>query len=152
MLWNLPYLRLTLLHQALVTESRRTWQPSPTSLGIRGLCPQRPQCRIECLKRCCRLRDVKRVTASCCNDVMISYKSSRLVGNATTFSCSLATDCQSYRQPSLSNRVLSRNHSGGSHCFHELKLCFSCLSNSVGSTVYSAPCQLVGIVPTAFSI
>ena len=51
----------------------------------------------------------------------------------------------------LSNRVLSRNHSGGSHCFLELKLCFSCLfSNSVGSTVYSAPCRLVGTVPTAF--
>ena len=85
MLWNSPYLRLTLLHQALVTESRWTWQPSPTSLGIRGLRSRRPQHRIECWKRCCRLHDVKRVTASCRNDIMISYKSSHLVGKMTTF-------------------------------------------------------------------
>ena len=85
MLWNSPYLRLTLLHQALVTESRRTWQPSPTSLGIRGLRSRRPQRQMECLKRRCRLRDVKHVTASCRNDVMISYKSSRPVGNTRTF-------------------------------------------------------------------
>ena len=32
-------------------------------------------------KRGCRLCDVKRVTASCHNDIMISYKSSRSVGN-----------------------------------------------------------------------
>ena len=51
-------------------------------LGIRGLHSWRPQCRVECLKRCCRLRDVKRITASCRNDVMISYKRSCPVGNA----------------------------------------------------------------------
>ena len=54
----------------------------PYALGIRGLCSWRPQYRIECLKRRCRLRDVKRITASCRNDVMIPYKRSRLVGNA----------------------------------------------------------------------
>ena len=71
--------------KALVTKSCRTWQPSPTSLGIHGLRSRRPQRRIECSKRRCRLRDVKRVTASCRNDIMVSYKSSRPVGNATTF-------------------------------------------------------------------
>ena len=69
----------------LVTKSRWTWQPSPTSLGICGLRSRRLQCRIECLKRCCRLHDIKRVTASCHNDVMISYKSSRPIGNTKTF-------------------------------------------------------------------
>ena len=49
----------------------------PTPLGIRGLRPWGPQHQIECSKQCCRLRDVKRVTASCCNDVMIPYKRSR---------------------------------------------------------------------------
>ena len=82
MLWNLLYLWLTLLHQALVTKSPRTWQLSPTTLGIRGLCSWRPQRRIECSKRRCRLRDVKRVIASCRNDIMIPYKRSHPVGNA----------------------------------------------------------------------
>ena len=50
-----------------------------------GLCSRRPQRRIECSKRRCRLRDVKCVVASCRNDVMISYKSSHPVGNRTTF-------------------------------------------------------------------
>ena len=57
----------------------------PISLGIRSLCSRRPQRQIECLKRHCQLRDVKRITASCRNDVMISYKSSRPVGNTRTF-------------------------------------------------------------------
>ena len=151
MLLNSLYLWLTLLHQALVTESRRTWQPSPTSLGIRGLCPQRPQRRIECSKQRCQLRDVKCITASCRSDIMISYKSSCPVGTRGLFSCSVA-DCQLYRQPPLSNRALFWNHSRGSHCFLELNLCLGCLSNSVGSTVHSALCQLVRTVPTAFSI
>ena len=85
MLWNSPYLRLTLLHQALVTQSCLTWQPSPTSLGIHGLCSWRPQRRIECSKWRCWLHDVKRITASCRNDIMISYKNSPPVGNTTTF-------------------------------------------------------------------
>ena len=119
----------------------KPWLPSPTGLGNRPLCPfgirglrsRRPQHRIECLKQCCRLRDVKCVTASCRNDVMISYKRSRPVGNVFysvlffLLVLSLATDRQSNRQPSLSNRVLSRNHSRGSHCFLEIKLCFSYL-------------------------
>ena len=113
MLWNPPYPRLTLLHQALVTESHRTWQPSPTPLGICGLCSWRPQHRIKCSERRCRLRDVKHVITSCRNDVMIPYKRSRPVRNRVL----LATDRQLDHQPSLSNRVLSRNHSGGSHCF-----------------------------------
>ena len=100
MLWNSLYLRLTLLHQALVTESRRTWQPSPTSLGICGLRSWRPQCQIECSKQRCRLRDVKCVTASCRSDVMISYKSSRLVGNATTFQLFIG-----YRLPTVLSAV-----------------------------------------------
>ena len=84
---------------------------------------------------------------------MISYKSSVWSGiGERLLVLPLAIDHQPNRQPSLSNRVLFRNHSGGSHCFLELKLCFSCLSNSVGSTVYSAPCRLVGTVPTAFSV
>ena len=152
MLWNPLYLQLTLLHQALVTESRRTWRPSPTSLGICGLCLRRPQRHFKCSKQCCQLRDVVRVTASCCNDVMISYKSSRLVGNVTTFQLFIGYRLPTVPSLSLSNRALFQNHSGGSHCFHELKLCFSCLSNSVGSTVYSAPCRLVRTVPTAFSV
>ena len=63
---------------ALVTESRRTWQLPPTPLGIRSLHSWSLQRRIECSKRRCRLRDIKGVTASCCNDVMIPYKRSRL--------------------------------------------------------------------------
>ena len=110
----------------------KPWLRSPAGLGnhslrpfgICGLCSWRPQCWIECSKRRCRLCDVKRVTTSCRNDVMILYKRSRLVGNAVL---SLATDCQSNCQPSLSNHVLSRNHFGGSHCFLEIKLCFSYL-------------------------
>ena len=110
----------------------KPWLPSPARLGncplrpfgIRGLRSQRPQRWIKCSERRCPLRDVKRVTTSCCNDVMISYKRLRLVGNAVL---SLATDRQLNRQPSLSNRVFSRNHSGGSHCFLEIKLCFSYL-------------------------
>ena len=61
----------------LVTESRRTWQPSLTPLGIRGLRSWSPQRRIECSKRRCWLRDIKCVIASCRNDVMIPYKRSR---------------------------------------------------------------------------
>ena len=30
--WNPPYFRLTFLYQALVTKSRRTWQPCPRPL------------------------------------------------------------------------------------------------------------------------
>ena len=118
----------------------KPWLLSPAGLGnrplrpfgIRGLCSRRLQRQIECLKWRCQLRDVKRITASCHNDVMISYKWSRPVGNAILWLVlwlisSLATDRQLNRQPSLSNRVLSRNHSGGSHCFPEIKLCLSYL-------------------------
>ena len=154
MLWNLPSLRLTLLHQALVTESRRTWQPSPTFLSTHGLRPRRPQRRIECLKRCCRLRDVKRVTASCRNDVMIPYKSARPIGKGTTFSCSSATDRQPFHQPSLSKPCALPEPFRRLSLFPcRIKLCFSYyLSNSVGSTVHSASCRLVGTIPTAFSV
>ena len=95
-----PYLRLTFWHQALVTESRRTWQPSLTSLGIRGLHSRRPQRQIECSKWRCRLRDVKHVTASCHNDVMIPYKSSHPVGNAMTFQLFIG-----YRLPTVPSAV-----------------------------------------------
>ena len=68
----------------------KPWLPSPAGLGNRPLRPWayavlrswRPQRWIECSKRHCRLRDVKRITASCRNDVMIPYKRSCPVGNA----------------------------------------------------------------------
>ena len=68
----------------------KPWLPSPPGLGNRPfyapgihiLRSWSPQCRIECSKRCCRLRDIKRIIASCRNDVMIPYKRSHPVWNA----------------------------------------------------------------------
>ena len=111
--FGIPVPRLTFTHSALVTRSGQTWQPFPTPLRIRGLRARSSQHQIEASKRRCRHRDIKRVIASCDTDVMIPYKKA-LPGLEC---CSLATDRQLNRQPSLSNRVLSRNHSGGSHCY-----------------------------------
>ena len=111
----------------------KPWLPSPTRLGNRPLCPfgrrilhsQRPQHQIECLKRHCRLRDVKCVTTSCHNDVMISYKRSRLVGNAVLWLIlSLATDRQSNRQPSFVQLCALPEPFWRLSLFPWIKLCF----------------------------
>ena len=111
--FGIPIPRLTLMHWALDTRSGRTWQLSPMPFCIRNSRSRSPQHRIEPSKRRCRHRDVKRVITSCRTDVMIPYKKT-LPGSEC---CSLATNHQLNCQPSLSNRVLSRNHSRCSHCY-----------------------------------
>ena len=111
--FGIPIPLLTLMHSALVTRSGQTWQPSSMPFCMCGSHSWSLQRQIEPSKRHCRHRDVKHVITSCRTDVMIPYIKT-LPGSE---SCSLATDRQLNRQLSLSNRVLSRNHSGCSHCY-----------------------------------
>ena len=110
--FGIPVPRLTFTHSALVMRSGQTWQLSPMPLRICSLHSRSSQRRIE-PSTVRRHRDVKRVITSCHIDIMIPYKKAP----PSSECCSLATDRQSNRQPSLSNCVLSRNHSGGSHCY-----------------------------------